>query len=200
MNSIELGHVGPGFADPSLGSQAVFRTLLQALSRPGRIQTMSADTPVPAGVHCAAALALLALLDQDCTLWLSPSLQGSPAAVWLRFHTGCQLVERPDQAQFAWVASVDELPALEAFAWGSEFEPEKSTTCLVQTQALQSGHGWTLRGPGIDGFCRLAVAGLADEFAAQWGNHHGHFPSGVDLLFCAGERLAGLPRTTQIER
>jgi len=138
------------------------------------------------------------LLDQDCTLWLSPSLAGSAAAAWLRFHTGCRVVERAADAQFAWIAGVHELPRLDAFAQGSEFEPEKSTTCVVQVDALESHGGWTLRGPGVDRACGLAVAGLGDDFAAQWHDNHARFPCGVDLLFSAGERLAGMPRTTRI--
>lgn len=199
MSAIDLNGIGPGFDDPALGSQAVFRAALQALSRPGQIQTVGVEAPTPPGVHAAAALTLLALLDQDCTLWLSPTLAHSPAAAWLRFHTGCRLVERAGQAQFAWIAGVAELPALDEFALGSEFEPETSTTCLVQVDGLENAGGWTLQGPGIDGTCRLAVAGLGDDFAAQWRDNHARFPRGVDLLLCAGGRLAGLSRTTRIK-
>jgi alpha-D-ribose 1-methylphosphonate 5-triphosphate synthase subunit PhnH len=159
---------------------------------------VSKEAPPPADVHTAAALALLALLDQDCTLWLSPTLAGSPAAAWLRFHTGCRIVERAADAQFAWIADVNELPSLKEFAQGSEFEPEKSTTCVIQVAGMDNDSGWTLQGPGINGTRRLAVAGLGGDFVAQWHDNHAGFPSGVDLLFSAGERLAGLPRTTQI--
>jgi alpha-D-ribose 1-methylphosphonate 5-triphosphate synthase subunit PhnH len=199
VSAIDLRQIGPGFVDLALGSQAVFRTTLQALARPGQIQTVSAEALTPPDVHAAGALALLALLDQDCTLWLSPTLARSPAAAWLRFHTGCRVVEQTAQAQFAWIANGTELPALAEFAQGGEFEPETSTTCLVQVGSLESGRGWSLQGPGIDGSCRLAVTGLGRDFLAQWRANHARFPRGVDVLFSAGERLAGLSRTTRIE-
>jgi len=198
MSAVDLSRIGPGFADLALGSQAVFRTVLDALSHPGRILMMREEAPPPRDVHSAAALALLALLDQDCALWLSPSLASGPAVAWLRFHTGCRIVERAADAQFAWIAGVSEFPALDAFAQGSEFEPEKSTTCVIQVDALANDGGWTLQGPGINGACRLAVAGLGDDFVAQWQDNRLRFPGGVDLLFSSGERLAGISRTTRI--
>lgn len=199
MNAIDLGQIAPGFADLALGSQAVFRATLEALARPGQIWTVGAEAPTPPDVHAGSALALLALLDQDCALWLSPTLAHSPAAAWLRFHTGCRFVEQAGQAQFAWVAAPAEMPALDEFAQGSEFEPEKSTTCLVQVDGLKNGRGWTLRGPGIDGSRRLAVAGLGDDFVAQWRDNQARFPRGVDLLLSDGAHLTGLSRTTRIE-
>jgi len=190
----------PGFSDLARGSQQVFRTVLDALSRPGRIHTVRSDAQLPAGVdHPAAANVLLALLDQDCTLWLSPSLASGPLAAYLRFHTGCQIVATPEQAQFVWAASGAELPALDTLASGSEYTPEFGATCLVQVHALDDTAGWTLRGPGILTTQPLGAQGLPSNFVAQWAACQAHFPQGVDLLLSAGDRLVGLPRTTRIE-
>ncbi len=189
----------PGFSDAVKGSQAVFRTVLQAMSRPGRIQAVHCDAQVPAEAHPAAAAVLLALLDQDCTLWLSPRLARSSAGVYLRFHTGCCLVDTPAQAQFAWVAGGDEFPVLATLAAGSEFEPEDSATCIAQVDSLDDATGWVLRGPGVQGVQHLAVRGLPQDFPDQWLANHTRFPLGVDLLLTAGDRLAGLPRSTSLE-
>jgi alpha-D-ribose 1-methylphosphonate 5-triphosphate synthase subunit PhnH len=81
----------------------------------------------------------------------------------------------------------------------SEFDPESSATCLVQVNALETLGGWRLRGPGIERTEQLAVRGLDAAFVAQWTTNHASFPCGVDLLLCAGECVAGLPRTTVIE-
>ncbi|MBN2691628.1 MAG: phosphonate C-P lyase system protein PhnH [Burkholderiaceae bacterium] len=192
--------ITPGFSDLAQGSQRVFRAALDALSRPGRIQTVRSDARIPFGTaHGAAANVLLALLDQDCTLWLSPSLASDPAAAYLRFHTGCQIVHAPEQAQFVWAANGAELPALDTLANGTEYAPEFGATCLVQVDALDDTAGWTLRGPGIRDTQRLAVQGLPSNFVAQWTACQTHFPQGVDMLLSAGDRLAGLPRTTRIE-
>jgi alpha-D-ribose 1-methylphosphonate 5-triphosphate synthase subunit PhnH len=45
----------------------------------------------------------------------------------------------------------------------------------------------------------LHAAGLPGDFVARWAANHALFPRGVDLVLCAGERLAALPRSVAIE-
>ncbi len=202
---LQLKDLGRGFAEPALCSQSVFRHALDALSLPGRVQMLDASGALagmqaPQGAHPAAAALLLALLDQDCKLWLSPALAQGDAPAWLRFHTGCVLVAEVAQADFAWVASSAELPALSAFAQGSAEYPDQSATCIVQVQGLQaSAQPWTLRGPGIKGSTQLHVDGFQADFCAQWRSGQTHFPCGVDFFFTHGQSLVGLPRSTLIE-
>ncbi|MBD9667367.1 phosphonate C-P lyase system protein PhnH [Variovorax sp. VRV01] len=205
MNANMLSTLGAGFTDAALGSQAVFRSALQALSHPGRIVELSHDAQAPSQGHGASAALLLALLDPDCRLWLSPSLAGSDAAAWLRFHTGCVLVEAPAQAQFAWIGQGDARPPLDAFAQGSDAYPDQSATCVIdvmEVSAPAEGNAprWTLRGPGIQDRNAIAVEGLAPAFAAQWSANHALFPRGVDVFLAAPRRIVGLPRTTRIEQ
>lgn len=196
--AVDLRGVASAFSDPALGSQAVFRVVLQALSRPGRVRDVPSDAQHPDGAAPAAAALLLALLDPDCALWMAPRLAAGPAGAWLRFHTGCRIVEDPARADFAW-ADADQLPALDVFAQGREFEPEAGATCVVQVRALTEGGGWRLRGPGILDAARLGVEGLPDDFTEQWRANSARFPRGVDLLLCAGASLAGLSRTTRVD-
>ena len=198
LSEMDLRTVSGAFGEPVLGSQAVFRSALSAFSRPGRIQTVTSDAQNPPGTGAAAAALLLTLLDPDCTLWLAPRLACGPANAWLRFHTGCRIVADPAAARFAW-SDADQLPSLSRFALGSEFEPELSCTCVVEVQALEQQHGWRLRGPGIQDRHHLAVTGLAAGFFAEWQANHALFPRGVDLLLCAGQQVAALARTTELE-
>ena len=201
----QLNDLGRGFADPALCSQSVFRHALNALSLPGRIAVLDASGPLknmqaPRGAHPAAAALLLALLDQDCKLWLSGGFSHSDAAAWLRFHTGCSIVQDPAQADFAWVAQAAELPLLARFSQGSAEYPELSATCVIQVDSLQAqGSGWTLSGPGIEGSTQLHVGGLSPDFCSQRRAEQAHFPCGLDFLFTHGLSLVGLPRTTQLE-
>lgn len=199
-----LKHLGAGFAEPGAQSQSVFRNALQAFSNPGSIQTLRAEDSlrgmqVPQGADPAAAALLLALLDQDCKLWLSPQLAQGGALAWLRFHTGCVGVDHAAQADFLWLASAKDLPALAQLGRGSAEYPDQGATCVVQVQSLQNQAGWRLRGPGIDGVTALQVSGMDDGFVAQWQAQQAHFPCGVDVLFTHGTAFAGLPRSTQIE-
>ena len=206
---VDLSTLGAGFADLARGSQAVFRTALQAMSHPGRPLPMQADVQAPAHGNTAAAVLLLALLDADSNVWLSPSLAAGDAGAWLRFHTGCVLVTDVSQAQFVW-STCDELPALASLPMGSEAYPDQSATCVIDVaDFVQVADGidigaWVLRGPGIDGETRLHVAGLspamAGDFLAQRAANHASFPRGVDMFLASRDRIVGLPRSTQIAK
>lgn len=199
MNDAVLQNLVAGFAHEAYGSQAVFRTALNALSHPGRPLEMPLNTALPRQGQGAAAALLLGLVDADTTLWLSPTLAGSDAATWLRFHTGCTWVLDPADAQFVWVAQGDALPDLARLRQGSDAYPDQSATCVLEVSHLQSEDtGWTLQGPGILGQRRLQVHGLSADFPAQWSHNHGSFPCGVDVFLCTATQIVGLPRTTRL--
>ncbi|MDF0605185.1 phosphonate C-P lyase system protein PhnH [Neisseriaceae bacterium TC5R-5] len=198
MNVHDLSALGAGFSNLALGSQQVFRAVLDALAHPGRAIALQHDAQTPDIANGHAAAILLALLDADTTLWLSPRLHQSDVAAYLRFHTGCTLVVEPALADFAWLAAADELPALACFAQGTALYPERSTTCLIEVDRISAGHGWTLCGPGIREPISLQVSGLPAGFAEQWADNHASFPCGVDVLLLTRQQLFGLPRTTQL--
>lgn len=202
MKHEDLQKVVPGFDDPVTGSQVVFRRALQALSMPGQPVNVPAVAQLPPQGHGAAALLLLALLDSDCTLWLSPSLRDSEAQAWLRFHTGCRCVDDPAQARFLWMAAGDEWPPLAAMNTGSDAYPDQSATCVMEVGAfLADGeHGWRLEGPGIQGSRWMTARGLPADFDTQWQANHAAFPRGVDVFLATGTQLLGLPRSTQLHR
>lgn len=209
MSASPLASLGAGFVNEAFGSQAVFRAVLEALSHPGRCVAVEHDAQTPAVGRAASAAALLALLDSDCTLWLSPRLAAGDAGAWLRFHTGCTLVDEPAKARFVWVALGDALPALGTLAQGSDIYPDQSATCVVDvadTAATTAANGvadgaadaWCLTGPGIQSAADLRVSGLPGDFVAQWAANHAAFPRGVDVLLGTHAHIVGLPRTTHI--
>ncbi|PTT20109.1 phosphonate C-P lyase system protein PhnH [Acidovorax sp. HMWF029] len=205
MSTTPLASLGAGFSNEAFGSQAVFRAVLQALSHPGCTVAVEHDAQTPAVGHAASAAVLLALLDSDCTLWLSPRLADSDVGGWLRFHTGCTLVADAALARFVWVAQGDSLPALHSLNQGSDIYPDQSATCVVDVArsaaTTADTHGaWQLRGPGIQDVAALQVDGLPDDFEAQWAANHAVFPCGVDVLLGTAGHIVGLPRTTRATR
>ncbi len=202
-----LKDIGRGFSNPTLCSQSVFRQALEALSLPGQPQTLdlSLSQPalqVPQHAHAAAAALLLALLDQDCKVWLSEGFANSYAGPWLRFHTGCTLVTAPDHADFVWVADAKELPALEKLSQGNAQYPELSATCVVQVTHVDTAptvEAWTLSGPGVNGTRSLALKGLPESFVSARRASQVHAPCGLDFFFTHNDTLIGLPRSTQVK-
>jgi alpha-D-ribose 1-methylphosphonate 5-triphosphate synthase subunit PhnH len=200
MNVNQLQQVRPGFHEPALGSQAVFRVALQALSHPGRVLDVPAVAELPRHGQSAAALLLLALLDSDCALWLSPSLADTDAATWLRFHTGCQCISAPELARFLWVAAGDAMPALRTLNRGTDEYPDQSATCVIETTGLANAGAtaWQMEGPGIAHVQPLDISGLPDAFEIQWAHNQAACPRGVDVFLTTGTQIAGLPRTTRL--
>ncbi|WP_203074235.1 phosphonate C-P lyase system protein PhnH [Falsiroseomonas ponticola] len=180
-----------GFADPVLDSQAAFRAVLEAMSRPGRVQRMPVPPEVPEGIGPAAAAVLLALADADTPVRLAA---GPAAEAWIRFHTGARAAA---VAEAAFVLDPEaRLPDLDC---GTEEEPERGATLVLPVDGLAEGSGWRLSGPGIQGTHRLAVAGAPPGFLADWAASRGRFPRGVDVILCAGDQVAALPRGVTIE-
>jgi alpha-D-ribose 1-methylphosphonate 5-triphosphate synthase subunit PhnH len=198
-NAPDLQNIVAGFEHEAFGSQAVFRVALDALSHPGRVFDMALETALPRHGHGAAAALLLGLLDTDTRLWLSPALASSDAAVWLRFHTGCQIVADATAADFVWVAQGDDMPQLNSLQMGSDAYPDQSATCVIEVSSLHSdAGGWRLQGPGIPSERHVHALGLPSDFAAQWADNHASFPRGVDVFLSTTTQMAGLPRTTRI--
>lgn len=202
MKSDDLQRMQPGFDDPVLNSQLVFRRALQAMSLPGRLVELPNLAGVPRQGHSASALLLLALVDSDCTLWLSPSLAGTDAQTWLRFHTGCRFVQDPEQANFLWLCAQDRWPRMSQMQAGTDEYPDQSATCIMETSSIQSGAGslgWSLSGPGIASSVGLTAQGLPADFGVQWAVNHAAFPRGVDVLLTTATQVLGLPRSTMLQ-
>ncbi len=191
--------LSPGFVEPVLDAQAAFRATLDALSRPGRIETLTLRLNPPAGIDAATAAVCLTLVDGDTPVWLAPHAAADRAAAWIAFHTGAPVTSVAADAAFAVVLDAASLPALDGFDWGSDEEPQRGATLIVQVPALAGQGGWTLSGPGIAARAALRVDGLPESFLAARRAMTGAFPRGLDILFTSGARLAALPRTTILE-
>lgn len=195
---LDLAAIAPGFADPTLGSQAVFRRLMDAMARPGLIQDVSFAPDAPAGLNRAAGAVGLTLFDFETPVWLAPALRTAAASDWLRFHCACPLTESPKAAAFAIVPDLADAPALSAFNPGDAKYPDRSTTVIIQLPALEGGRAVDLEGPGIKGRRSFAPQGVPDAFWAQVQDNHERFQFGVDFFFAAGDRVAALPRSTRV--
>ena len=190
--------VEPAFRDPPLDAQAVFRAVMQAMARPGRIEKLMTSFTAPTPLGPAAAAILLALADYETAIWLDAELSKAAAvSEFLRFHTGAKLVSDPEQAGFAVLADPPSAPPLSGFAQGTPDYPDRSTTVVFQVRQLAS-EGWRLAGPGIAGETAFSAAPLPEDFARLLAANRARFPQGVDVIFAAPDAIAALPRSTRI--
>ncbi|WP_043835838.1 phosphonate C-P lyase system protein PhnH [Muricoccus aerilatus] len=183
----------PGFADPVADAQSAFRAVLEAMARPGRVQRLPRPPAPPAPLSPAAGAVLLALADAETPLWLDA---GAEVAEWAVFHAGCPLVEDAGAATFALATGTP--PALSSLDPGTDEEPQRAATLILQVASLAEGRGWRLTGPGIEREHRLQVEGVPNGFLAAWTASRARFPLGVDIILCAGDCVAALPRSITI--
>ena len=182
----------PGFAAPVGDAQSCFRAVLDAMAHPGRIVTAGA-LAAPPPLAPATAAVLLTLADVDTPVFLDDAAM--VAADWVRFHCGAPLTG-PERAAFAVCL---ELPPLDRFDWGSHDGPEASATIILQLPSFDAGPRLRLSGPGLRAPETVCLGPLPADFAARWRANHAAFPRGVDLVLCAGDRLACLPRSVSVE-
>ncbi|ACL59084.1 phosphonate C-P lyase system protein PhnH [Methylobacterium nodulans] len=191
--------LAPGLSDPVHDGQAVFRAVMDALARPGRIQAMAIALAPPPPLTPELAAVALALTDADAPVWLDPALAAqAEVAQFLRFHTGAPIVAESEAAAFALIADPARCPDFSRFAQGEPAYPDRSATLVMAVEALAEAGGVILEGPGIRGQARLSASPLPADFVARMGRNRAAFPLGIDLLLTAPGRIAGLPRSTRV--
>lgn len=186
-----------GFADPTRDAQRAFRAVLDALSHPTRRYPLAGPAEPPAALGRGLAAIALALLDEDCTVWLGGTL-GRDADVesWLAFHTGV----RPaisGAAHFV-IADPSTLPPLDSLAVGTDEAPHLSATVVLDIRGRAGTARFTARGPGIAGTSNFTAPWAPDGFLESWRRNTGLFPRGVDLLLVDAGSITAVPRTTRL--
>lgn len=195
MTDIVQDALLPGWEDPVDAAQSTFRAVLKALSEPGITQRIASAIDSPAPLGPAATAVMLALADHDTPVWLDGATKTSAVAAYLRFHCGCGLTMNPAAAAFALMTDLSQPLDLAHFAQGSPEYPDRSTTLLIQVPALHGGPMRVMHGPGIETTRPFEVCGLPDDFSDLWRRNAARFPLGLDLQFCCGDAIIGLPRT-----
>jgi alpha-D-ribose 1-methylphosphonate 5-triphosphate synthase subunit PhnH len=184
------------FQTPVFDAQRVFRTVLTALSEPGRVLPIETGCVPPDPFDPVAAAIVLTLCDSDTPLWLAPKL--AAAASFIRFHTGAPIVAKPADAMFA-IAGAAERPPLAALNPGTPEYPDGAATLILTVEALDDSVGWSLSGPGIAGSRTFLPRGIDNDFAGEWRLNRAGFPLGIDVLFVGRGQVAGLPRSTTLK-
>ena len=188
-----------GFSVPVFDSQHAFRSIMNAMSRPGSIHKIALDFTPPAELPLAAAAALLALCDFETSLWVAAGWDDNKTvSEYCLFHSGAMRAASPAAAQFALVDLHRQKLRLADFSQGTAEYPDRSTMIIALVSSLRDGPVSRLTGPGIQDQTEIALEGLPADFAAQWANNYSGFPLGVDIIFCAGAEVLALPRSTRI--
>ncbi|MEX0339812.1 MAG: phosphonate C-P lyase system protein PhnH [Arenibacterium sp.] len=178
-----------GFTEPAIQSAHAFRAVMEAMARPGKIETISGAIP-PAPLSNAAGTLLLTLCDTDTPVYLAGDADCDDVRAWLAFHTGAPL-SGPSHCMFA-IGTWDALMPVSTFPVGTPQYPDRSATLVVECAELEAA-GARLQGPGIRDSAALS---LPDVQTFQ--QNHALFPLGLDFILTCENRLAALPRSTEV--
>jgi alpha-D-ribose 1-methylphosphonate 5-triphosphate synthase subunit PhnH len=188
-----------GFADKVLSAQSTFRSVMDAMARPGGVQRIAAVAGAPPPMMHGTAAIALTLFDHDTPVWLDPRMAAtSDVAKWLKFHTSAPVIADPSICSFALIGDASALPRLERFSFGSNEYPDRSTTLILQVESLTQGLALELRGPGIDGIAVLQAAIRPTDLFERLQINQTLFPRGIDVVLVADDAIVAIPRTTRL--
>src|SRR5262249_43931154 len=109
-----IAELPAGFADKVLSAQSTFRSVMEAMARPGSIARVTASVGTPSPMMRGTAAIALTLFDHDTPIWLDAGMSETmDVARWLKFHSGAPIVADSSIAGFALIANA--LPDLDRF-------------------------------------------------------------------------------------
>lgn len=193
-----IAELPAGFADKVLSAQSTFRSVMDAMARPGTIQRIAVATGAPSPLMRGAAAVALTLFDHDTPVWLDAAMsETADVTKWLKFQTGAPVIADSAICSFALIGDASALPALDRFAFGSNEYPDRSTTLILQVGSLIEGSRFELRGPGIDGSAVLQARIEPADLFERLGINAALFPRGIDVVLVADDAIVAIPRTTR---
>ena len=193
-----IAELPAGFADKVLSAQSTFRSVMEAMARPGSVQRVTASIGTPPPMMRGVAAIALTLFDHDTPIWLDEKMSETmDVARWLKFHSGAPIVADTSISAFALIGDAGALPDLDRFALGSNEYPDRSTTLIVQVASLTQGPAYELRGPGIDGSAALNATFEPKDLFERLSINATLFPRGVDVVLVADDAVVAIPRTTR---
>lgn len=195
---VTVAELPAGFADKVLSAQSTFRSVMDAMARPGSVQRIHAAAGIPAPMMLGTAAVALTLFDHDTPVWLDSTMSATPdVAKWLKFHTSAPVIADASVSSFAVIGDAQNLPPLDRFALGSNEYPDRSTTLTIQVASLTAGPAFEMTGPGIDGTAMLQAtipSNLFDRLAIN----AVLFPRGIDVVLVHDDAVVAIPRTTRL--
>ncbi|WP_440765514.1 phosphonate C-P lyase system protein PhnH [Natronorubrum sp. DTA7] len=172
--------------DPVADTRRTYRALVDAMSRPGSLESVSA-TPADRAV-------LATLVDEEVTVRTADDSLGDALAAEGRRREAPIDSARVIHSTGSTEGAIREAPR------GTLKEPSLGATVVYRLEELGDGAATTVRleGPGVRGSRTLGVGLPAAELEAI-GDAQADYPRGVDVVLTTTDRLACLPRSVTLE-
>lgn len=180
--------------DPVHDTREAFRATVDAMSRPGTVETV----PTAPADHAVLAT----LVDHEVTL-----SSGDETLVRSLEREGRLTTAPFEQAAVVHVCGSTG-GRVRAARRGTRKEPAEGATVVYRVDDLSSAAAGAndesatrirVAGPGVPGSRTLTVAGLPAAEVAAIREAQSDYPRGVDVLLTADDRVAALPRSVELE-
>lgn len=186
-------------------TQQIFRRLLDAMARPGQLQSLeelSHRIETPDGIAHAPFLLALTLLDAEVTF----QIIGERSEDITKHYSSWTLSQSTttENADYLFVqhdvegATIADL--FERAKKGTLVNPNESATFIIETTQLSEVPELVLSGPGISSQAPTTIAGSEAWLTAR-AKANEEFPLGIDVILVDHDNnLLCLPRTTVIQK
>src|SRR5262249_898199 len=193
-----IAELPSGFVDKVVSAQSTFRSVMEAMARPGSVQHVAATLGAPRPMMFGTAAIALTLFDHDTPIWLDAAMSAQEVVRWLKFHSGAPVIADSSISSFALIGNAAGVPEMSCFALGSSEFPDRSTTLIIQVESLRRGRSYQLCGPGIDGTAELRALLEPKDLFVRLAVNETLFPRGIDVVLVSGEEIVAIPRTTRL--
>ena len=182
-----------GFSDPVRDTQRCYRTILRAMSEPGRAVEIQNGLQAPAPLSPAGAAILLTLADASTLVHL---VSPSPAAwLWLEYHCAASR-SALDQADF--IHAVHQPPLTGPAGPDASNSSGSRATLILETGEFPRQHPFYLSGAGAAARQPIMLP-IDQRTLTEWRANQNRSGREIDILLCVGRKIIGLPRNLRIE-
>ena len=183
--------------DTVYDSQKVFRLILEVMSNPTRVVSISEYADKLYGDHPVFLTVAMALLDNEVSFNTCENCQLSDDVISLTLAKR----ETVDNADFIFVCNPNDVNNVIEYAkCGTLADPHKSATIIIRNDG-EPTERLTLSGPGIDGQIEVTVTQTVKDAIALRDAQNYEYPQGIDLIFISDEgELFAIPRLVKVVR
>ncbi len=180
-------------------AQIHFRTILDCMSRPGKVNHIGEiKIQTPGDWHPASALVAFALLNRDVTFYANNN--NETVAEYLTVNTSA-VPATVNKADFVFINGLDNGDILLNTNIGVLEYPEKSATVVIDVENIydvpkDQTHEIILQGPGVETEKRVYVRNISDSILQALKEQNSEYPLGVDVILTDREgNIMCIPRS-----
>ncbi|MHB1404498.1 MAG: phosphonate C-P lyase system protein PhnH [Desulfitobacteriaceae bacterium] len=185
--------------------QAAFRKIVDAMSRPGQINSIKEQADkldLESGCFNSTLVLALMLLDTEQTFHVVAARPSATTGLITRLtYAKAAGTERADYIFVLNDAKPEDIEkAFRAAYPGNLMNPHKSALIIIEADAVSNDRNLILTGPGIEKESYVKVK-TTDHWVELRADKNSEYPLGVDLIFTDTDaNILCIPRTTQVRK